>query len=329
MGQVIDAIFGLGGAGAYVVVGLLAFGEAAAFVGLVLPGEVAVLLGGVLASRGQVSLPLILLVAAVAAIAGDSAGYEIGRRWGRRLVGTRFLRRRADAVRDVERYVRRHGGVVMFLGRWTSVLRAFVPSVAGMGRMPYGRFLVFNIVGGVAWAAVFTLAGYAAGESYAVVDALTGRAAWILTGVLVAWVAVNLVRRRRVRSRWFAVDVGVWSDATSHGLCPSGATWTRTAALLWSGRGRTTWHHEAAPPATTAEHVMRRRSSSATYPTSRPAAPRRARPGWSTPARATTLSRPWVATSLWLAAVAGVLLVGHESLRCEAPHDVWGCGDSG
>ncbi|HSJ46530.1 MAG TPA: DedA family protein, partial [Euzebyales bacterium] len=218
-----------------------------------LPGEVAVLLGGVLASRGQVSLPLILLVAAVAAIAGDSAGYEIGRRWGRRLVGTRFLRRRADAVRDVERYVRRHGGVVMFLGRWTSVLRAFVPSVAGMGRMPYGRFLVFNIVGGVAWAAVFTLAGYAAGESYAVVDALTGRAAWILAGVLVAWVAVNLVRRRRVRSRWFAVDVGVWSDATSHGLCPSGATWTRTAALLWSGRGRTTWHHEAAPPATTAE----------------------------------------------------------------------------
>lgn len=66
--------------------GLLAFGEAAAFVGLVLPGEVAVLLGGVVASGGNASLPLMVAVASVAAIAGDSAGYEIGRHFGPRIV---------------------------------------------------------------------------------------------------------------------------------------------------------------------------------------------------------------------------------------------------
>jgi membrane protein DedA with SNARE-associated domain len=120
VGQIIDAILGLGGAGAYVVIGLLAFGEAAAFVRLLLPGEVAALLGGVLASRGQVSLPLILLVAAVAAIAGDSVGCEIGRRWGSRLVDTRFLHRRADAVR----YVRGHSVVVVGSRR---VVRCDVP----------------------------------------------------------------------------------------------------------------------------------------------------------------------------------------------------------
>lgn len=125
MGQVIDAILGLGGPGAYVVIGLLAFGEAAAFVGLLLPGEVAVLLGGVLASRGQVSLPLILLVAAVAAIAGDSAGYEISRRWGRRLVGTRFLRPAAPPAR-ASRVVRAGPGddVVPAVGRDVAVVAA-------------------------------------------------------------------------------------------------------------------------------------------------------------------------------------------------------------
>jgi len=80
MEQVLDAILGLGGTVAYVVIALLAFGEAAAFVGLVLPGEIALVLGGVLASQGRASLPLMLVVAAAAAIAGDSAGYEMGRR---------------------------------------------------------------------------------------------------------------------------------------------------------------------------------------------------------------------------------------------------------
>jgi membrane protein DedA with SNARE-associated domain len=93
MGHIIDAILSLGGVAAYAVIGLLAFGEAAAFIGLVLPGEIAVLLGGVLASQGRVSLPIMLAVAAVSAIAGDSAGYEIGRRWGPRLIKSRIGRR--------------------------------------------------------------------------------------------------------------------------------------------------------------------------------------------------------------------------------------------
>jgi membrane protein DedA with SNARE-associated domain len=200
MEHIIDSILGLGGLAAYVVIGLLAFGEAAAFVGLLLPGEIAVLLGGVLASQGRVSLPIMLAVAAVSAIAGDSAGYEIGRQWGPRLIKSRIGRRNAATIQDAHAYMVRRGGLMVFLGRWTSVLRAIVPGVAGMSRMPYRRFLAFNVIGGVAWATAFTLAGYVAGESYARVESATGWGSWILGGVLVMWIAARFALRRRART---------------------------------------------------------------------------------------------------------------------------------
>jgi membrane protein DedA with SNARE-associated domain len=196
MEHIIEAILGLGGLAAYIAIGSLAFGEAAAFVGLLLPGEIAVLLGGVLASQGRVSLPIMLMVAAVSAVAGDSAGYEIGRRWGPLLLRSRIGRRHAATIRDAHEYMVRRGGLMVFVGRWTSVLRAIVPAVAGMSRMPYRRFLVFNLIGGVAWATAFTLGGYIAGESYARVEAATGWGTWIVGGLLVAWIVTRFAMRR-------------------------------------------------------------------------------------------------------------------------------------
>lgn len=204
MEVVFDAILGLGGTVAYVIIFLLAFGEAAAFVGLVLPGEVAVLLGGVLASQGRVSLVPLLIAVAVAAIAGDSAGYEIGRRWGPRLLDRPAARRHAGTIRDAERYLRHRAGLMVFVGRWTSVLRAVVPALAGMSGVPYRRFFVFNVLGGVAWAVVFTFLGYVAGESYGYIESATGWGSWIVTGVLVAWIALVVVRRHRRRARQLA-----------------------------------------------------------------------------------------------------------------------------
>lgn len=82
MTRIVDAILTLRGMGAYAVVALLAFAEAGALIGLLVPGELAVVLGGVLASRGQVSLPVMTGVASVAAVLGESAGYELGRHLG-------------------------------------------------------------------------------------------------------------------------------------------------------------------------------------------------------------------------------------------------------
>jgi membrane-associated protein len=103
-------------------------------------------------------------------------------------------------------HVQRRGGVIVFVGRWTSILRAVVPAVAGTSRMEYGRFLVSNVLGGVAWAAVFTLAGYAAGESYRSVEAATGRGGWIVAAALGGWLALRLLVRRRRGQRNGAPD---------------------------------------------------------------------------------------------------------------------------
>lgn len=226
MEPIFEVILGLGGTLAYVVIGLLAFGEAAAFVGLLLPGEIAVLLGGVLASQGRVSLPLMLVTVAVAAIAGDSTGYEIGRRWGPKLLDRPAARRHGRTIREAERYLRDRGGLMIFLGRWTSVLRAVVPALAGMSRMSYGRFFVFNVIGGIAWAVVFTMAGYAAGESYGYIESATGWGSWVLTGLVVAGFAVGWVVRRRRRAPagvdWPGTPDDALAAGASNGAGPAG-----------------------------------------------------------------------------------------------------------
>ena len=188
----------LSGVLAYALVGTLAFTEAALFIGLVLPGETALLLGGVLASQGRMSLPVLLAVAVVAAIAGDSVGYEVGRRFGPALKAGRLGRMIGDQRwARAEAYVSRRGGSAVFLGRWVGLLRALVPAVAGMVRMPYRRFLVYNLAGGTIWSVTVVLLGYFAGASFKRVEMYLGRASLLLLGVVVA-VAVGAAATRYV-----------------------------------------------------------------------------------------------------------------------------------
>lgn len=185
MSKVLDAILSLSGVPAYGLVGLLAAGEAAAFVGLFLPGEAALLLGGVLASRGGVNLPVLISVAVVAAIVGDSIGYEIGRRGGPALKRSRLGRVvRPERWAKGETFLERRGASAVFFGRWVGLLRALVPSLAGMGRMPYRRFLLWNALGGLLWASTVVLVGYAAGAQYKRVEQVFGRAS-LLVGLTV------------------------------------------------------------------------------------------------------------------------------------------------
>src|SRR6266536_864394 len=148
-----DAILHLHGWAALAIVFALPALDASAFVGFVFPGEIAVLLGGVLAFEGRISLGGAIAAAVLGAILGDTAGYFIGRRWGERIIyGTLgrvpFVRRHLN--RSVERakaYLNRRGGRAVLLGRFTTALRVLVPGLAGMARLPYGRFFVWNAIG--------------------------------------------------------------------------------------------------------------------------------------------------------------------------------------
>ncbi len=184
---------------AYALVFLLVFGEAAVFVGFVLPGETAVVLGGVLASRGTLSLALLLVVVVVAAISGDSVGYEVGRRWGPRVLALPVLQRHAGKISGAQAFLRERGGVAVLLGRFTAFLRAVVPGLSGLSGMPYRRFLVWNAVGGVVWGGGFTLLGFFAGASLDRLEKAAGRGSLVLTVVLLVGL-VLLHRRSKARA---------------------------------------------------------------------------------------------------------------------------------
>jgi membrane protein DedA with SNARE-associated domain len=198
----VDHVLQLHGLPAYAIVGGLAFAEAALFVGFVLPGETAVFLGGVLADRGQVSLPVMILVSVVSAIVGDSVGYEVGRHYGTKLLGLSVFDHRQDGIERARQGLRRRGGRAVFLARFTAFLRAVMPGLAGMAHLPYRRFLAFNAAGGIVWAVGYTLLGYLAGASYKRVEKYAGRASEIVLGVVVvAFIAWVVVHRRRERDK--------------------------------------------------------------------------------------------------------------------------------
>ena len=197
MSALVAHLLGVPGPWALVLIGLLVFAEAALFVGFVVPGETAVLLGGVLAAHGHLSLWSLLIVVVVAGVVGDSVGFEVGRRVGPRITELRPLRRHRRSLDRARGYLRERGGRAVVLGRFTALLRAMMPALAGASRMSYRRFLAFNALGGVLWGTAVTLLGYFAGSSLALVAQSLGRGSAALLAAVAVAVAVAWHRRRR------------------------------------------------------------------------------------------------------------------------------------
>jgi membrane-associated protein len=157
------------GAWAYLLVAALAFLETGAFVGLIAPGETAIVLGGVVAAQGGVDLPVILLVAWVAAALGDLASFLLGQRLGRRFLIARGPRLGVTAARleRVEGFFDRHGAKAILIGRFIGIVRAVAPFLAGASGMRLRAFLPWSLLGTAAWATTFTLVGYVFHRSFA------------------------------------------------------------------------------------------------------------------------------------------------------------------
>jgi membrane-associated protein len=186
----------------YVLVGLVVFAEDALFVGFVLPGETLAIIGGVTASLGHTHLSVILVIVVLAAIVGDSVGFEIGRLFGPKIMAHRFFDKRRKRLDSAQDFLRRRGGAAVFLGRWTAFFRAVMPALAGLSRMKYRVFLPWNAAGGIAWGSTMVIAGYLAGESYHRVEKWLGRGAAVIVAVIVlVAIAVWAVRRHRKEAR--------------------------------------------------------------------------------------------------------------------------------
>ena len=145
----------------YLIVFLVIFCETGLVVTPVLPGDSFIFALGTIAALGSLEIGLLLIVLIVAAIAGDSVNYTLGKFFGPRVFHQpdgRFFKR--EYLDRTHKFYEKHGGKTIFLARFIPIIRTFAPFVAGIGSMHYGRFLIYNISGGVAWIMFFALGGY-------------------------------------------------------------------------------------------------------------------------------------------------------------------------
>ena len=184
--------------GLYILFAIVCLESAGAW----LPGETALIAAAVYASDGHLSIVGVIVVAAVAAIIGDNIGYWLGREGGRRLLYRyAVVGRFADRVLPpAERFFRKHGGKAVFLARFFGGVRVTGAWMAGISRMEWWRFLVWNALGGIVWATGVGLLAYYVGKAAADTIARYGVYAGIALAILVvlAIAALHVWRRRTV-----------------------------------------------------------------------------------------------------------------------------------
>lgn len=170
--------------------------ESALLVGLVVPGEVAAILGGVLAGRGQVPYGAVAAAAIAGAWTGDSVGFLLGRQLG----GARFMRRRRRRWAQARGWLKKKGGIAIFLARFTPFLRTIMPSAAGAAKMPYVRFLSWNLATGAIWGTVSTAIGFVGARDFERVIRWSGRVGLLILVILIGASALLWNRLKRLPS---------------------------------------------------------------------------------------------------------------------------------
>jgi membrane-associated protein len=157
--------------GGILLVGAMVFAESGLLVGFFLPGDTLLFTAGFFAAQGKLPLIWLLATVIVAAIAGDSVGYTIGRRTGHRIFTKKDgLFFRQEYIERAEKFYNDHGGKTIIMARFIPVVRTFAPLVAGVGKMPYRRFLSFNIVGAALWGGGVVLLGHWLGSKIPNID---------------------------------------------------------------------------------------------------------------------------------------------------------------
>jgi membrane-associated protein len=150
----------------YIGIIAIIFAESGLFFGFFLPGDSLLLTAGLLAARGELSLPILLLTLPPAAILGDNVGYWFGKKAGPPIFSREnsLLFRRKNLL-AAKAFYDKHGGKTITIARFMPFIRTFAPIVAGAVEMNYRRFIFFNFLGGLLWAAGVTFAGYYLGQT--------------------------------------------------------------------------------------------------------------------------------------------------------------------
>ncbi|HEY4963103.1 MAG TPA: DedA family protein [Candidatus Saccharimonadales bacterium] len=157
--------------GGLLLLGLFLFAEVGLFLGFFLPGDTLLIAAGIFAHQGKFSIEAVIIVAAVAAIAGDSTSFFLGRRYGRSLFKKEnSLLFDPKHVEKAEKFYDKHGSKTMLIAHYLPVVRTFAPPLAGISKMPYSKFLLYDAVGDISWAIIVTLLGYYIGSKIPNID---------------------------------------------------------------------------------------------------------------------------------------------------------------
>jgi membrane protein DedA with SNARE-associated domain len=171
--------------------------------GVPAPGQTIMVAGAVYAGTGRLNIVGVATVAFLAAVVGDNIGYVIGRSGGYRLVDRfgRYVLLTPERLARAEQFFARRGGAIVIAARFIDGLRQFNGVIAGINRMPWKRFLVYNAIGAALWAGLWCALGYLAGAHIVTVYTAVHRYQWYAVGtaaVLVAgYAAWHVIRRRR------------------------------------------------------------------------------------------------------------------------------------
>ena len=157
---ILTTIFEVAGIG-YIIIFAIIFAESGLLIGIFFPGDSLLFTAGLLASRGVLNVWILVAITFIAAVSGDSVGYAFGHKVGRRLFkreNSRIFKK--ENLLKAEGFYERHGTKTIVLARFIPIIRTFAPVVAGVGKMKYRTFIVYNVCGGALWALSVPLIGY-------------------------------------------------------------------------------------------------------------------------------------------------------------------------
>ena len=160
----------------------ITFAETGLFFGFFLPGDSLLFTAGIIASQGVFSLPALIVGCIICAILGDSVGYWFGKKVGPKLFTKEdsffFRKKHIETTRE---FYEKYGSRTIIISRLVPIVRTFAPILAGVGGMNYKKFMSYNVIGGIAWVVVLTVAGYLLGDVIGT------------NGTIIGWVAGSII----------------------------------------------------------------------------------------------------------------------------------------
>ncbi len=186
------------------------FSEVGLFLGFFLPGDTLLIAAGIYAKEGKMSLAMALLVIGLAAISGDNFAYLIGRKLGPKVfIKPDSLLLRKDHIEQAERFYEKYGAKTVLVAHFFPVIRSFSPLLAGVGKMNYGKYFLFDLIGDSAWTIIVTLLGYYVGSRIPHID---NYILLVLVGVVVVSLVPTLYHLFRVIKKRRAIKSSSDSD---------------------------------------------------------------------------------------------------------------------